>query len=83
MPEYSIENETDTIGHLLQEYLLRQDDIYFCAYKRIHPLKRGILIQVESIESTENVESANKQDKYDFTEIVNDIERIEKKLSTL
>lgn len=73
MPEYYIEDETDTLGHLLQEYLLRQDDIYFCAYKRIHPLKRGVLLNIESLTETTN---------YDFSDIINDIKKIENKIST-
>lgn len=69
MPEYLIFNETDTLGHLLQEYALQQEDIYFCAYHRIHPLKREIKVCVESLHDHDDLRKI-----IDISTIQNDIQ---------
>lgn len=49
MVELTIENETDTLGCLLQQYFLEQDaDVYFSAYHRTHPLQKQITFVFET-----------------------------------
>ena len=43
MVELTLYNETDTLGNLLQHYFLEnENDIYFSAYHRTHPLENQI-----------------------------------------
>ena len=39
-------DENDTIGNILQEYILDKQNIHFCGYKIPHPLKKEVIIRI-------------------------------------
>jgi DNA-directed RNA polymerase subunit L len=46
----TFENETHTIGNLINNELLENPNVLFSAYKIIHPLKKAIQLQLIVLE---------------------------------
>ena len=44
--DFTIPNEDDTLGNLLQSYLLDDDNVNYAAYDIIHPLQKSLIIRM-------------------------------------
>lgn len=54
-------DENDTIGNLLQEYILDDQSIHFCGYKISHPLKKEVIIRISfKMEQDNNISNCKK-----------------------
>ena len=49
---FQLENEDHTLGHLLQQELLRNPDVTFTGYIAPHPLERNIKIKVQIMDKS-------------------------------
>ena len=50
--ELVLDDFCHTLGALMQEYCLQDDDVGFAAYRVLHPLERRVSLKVSTIEGS-------------------------------
>jgi DNA-directed RNA polymerase subunit L len=55
--DFSIDDETETIGNLLSTYIAYSKDVAYCGFLIEHPLKKNIILRVKLIPSMDNLEN--------------------------
>jgi len=73
---FHFDGEDDTLGNLLKNQLLKNDDVIFAAYKVPHPLTRSVEVRVNTMDESVKCIDALKSAVNDTVEILDELYKL-------